>query len=288
LKKLFLMSDQFLYETFIPLIFLLIIAFLLAEFIGRSKHIGWRYTFLLSLSIIPGIIALIFSPSATEKPKKGNNFQRFFGIILILGGVAFFIKSFENPNLITFVMLFSQIVTGRYLIEFADGKIYNNSPKFYFSSSKINSPIENKHSIDSALFNLNDLKQKGILSDEEYKSKIGKIESEKAEQDLKNSTEYKQLKNLLDSGILTRQEFDNKISLLKKSILKKNDFRIIDGFSEGIGLAINSELDYGFVDENGKIVIDFIFEHAENFKNDTAKVRYNGEFRIIDKKGNFI
>ena len=113
---------------------------------------------------------------------------------------------------------------------------------------------------------------------------------------IKETEEYKKLKDLCDKGILSSVEFENKLKILKSKFQENNQilsfenqtFRIVEGFSEGIGLSINSELDYGFVDENGKIVIDFIFEHADNFKNDTAKVRYNGEFRMIDKKGNFI
>lgn len=72
-----------------------------------------------------------------------------------------------------------------------------------------------KIKLDSTIENLKDLKEKGILSEEEYKQKTKKLESEKAEQDLKNSTEYKQLKSLLDSGVLTKDEFESKINLLK-------------------------------------------------------------------------
>ena len=82
----------------------------------------------------------------------------------------------------------------------------NSREKTYIPKTKLDSTIEN----------LKDLKEKGILSEEEYKQKIQKIESEKAEQDLKSSTEYKQLKSLLDSGVLTKDEFEDKINLLKQ------------------------------------------------------------------------
>ena len=146
-----------------------------------------------------------------------------------------------------------------------------------------------KIKLDSTIENLKDLKEKGILTDEEYSQKVQKLESEKYEQDLKNSAEYKQLKSLFDSGVLTNEEFDNKIDFLSENPIKvkTQDFRIVDGFSEGLGLAINSDLDYGFVDESGEIIIDFKFEHAENFINGIAKVRDKGEFKNIDKKGNF-
>ncbi|MBC7524542.1 MAG: SHOCT domain-containing protein [Flavobacterium sp.] len=146
-----------------------------------------------------------------------------------------------------------------------------------------------KVNLDSSISNLKDLKDKGILTDEEYKTKVAKINADKEEQNIKNSLEYKQLKSLLDSGILTKEEFESKLILLKnKPKVKIKDFRIVDGFSEGLALAINSELDYGFVDNEGNIIIPFKFEHAENFKEGIAKVRYNGEFKNINKKGEFI
>jgi len=77
-----------------------------------------------------------------------------------------------------------------------------------------------KIKLDSTIENLKDLKEKGILSEEEYKQKTQKLESEKAEQDLKNSTEYKQLKSLLDSGVLTKEEFEVKTERLKNLELK--------------------------------------------------------------------
>lgn len=140
----------------------------------------------------------------------------------------------------------------------------------------------------SQIVSLSQLKEKGILTEEEYNQKVSKIEQEKAEENLKNSQEYKQLKNLFENNILTEEEFESKIPLLNKPTLKITDFRIIDGFSEGLGLAINSELDYGFVDENLNVVIDFIFDHAENFNCGVAKVIYKGELKIIDKKGNYL
>ena len=68
---------------------------------------------------------------------------------------------------------------------------------------------------DDSLQNLSNLKQKGILTDEEYNQKVNKINAEKDEQELKNSIEYKQLKSLLDSNILTKDEFESKTKLLK-------------------------------------------------------------------------
>lgn len=167
-----------------------------------------------------------------------------------------------------------------------------------YNNYKVNNSVEKvqerkveqvKVNLDNSISSLTDLKDKGILTAEEYKTKVAKINSEKDEQSLKNSLEYKQLKSLLDSGILTKEEFESKLILLKnKPKVKIKDFRIVDGFSEGLALVINFELDYGFVDNEGNIIIPFKFEHAENFKEGIAKVRYNGEFKSINKKGEFI
>lgn len=161
----------------------------------------------------------------------------------------------------------------------------------YYNKHKFEKTPERKteKKLDSNISNLTELKDKGILTDEEFKTKVAKINDEKDEQCLKNSLEYRQLQSLLDGGVLTKEEFDNKVSLLKnkhKVIIK--DFRIVNGFSEGLALAINSELDYGFVDNEGNIVILFKFDHAENFINGIAKVKYNGEFKNINKKGEFV
>lgn len=90
----------------------------------------------------------------------------------------------------------------------------------------------------STIENLKDLKEKGILSYEEYKQKTKKIKAEKAKQDLKNSTEYKQLKSLLDSGVLTKEEFESKLGLLKQ----KGKTISYNNVDEKSILEINSEI----------------------------------------------
>ena len=147
-----------------------------------------------------------------------------------------------------------------------------------------------KVNLDNSISSLKDLKDKGILTTEEYETKVAKINTEKDEQVLKNSLEYRQLKSLTDNGILSKEEFDSKVKILNSRVKEKviDEFRIIDGFSEGLALAINSDLDYGFINENSEVIIEFKFDHAENFIDGVAKVRYNGEFKTINKKGEFI
>ena len=75
--------------------------------------------------------------------------------------------------------------------------------------------------------NLKDLKEKGILTEEEFKSKVEKIEAEKTEQNLKNSIEYKQLKGLFESGVLTKEEFESKIKRLNTNKTTSKNISII-------------------------------------------------------------
>lgn len=102
---------------------------------------------------------------------------------------------------------------------------------------------ENKiNTLNSQVENLKDLKEKGILTNEEYNQKVEKLEAEKAEQDLKNSTEYKQLISLLASGVLTKEEFENKINLLKGFSDKE--------IAEEVILEINSKINNVYFDNN--------------------------------------
>jgi uncharacterized membrane protein len=75
--------------------------------------------------------------------------------------------------------------------------------------------FRNKQNLDSTINDLIELRGKGIISEEEFISKINTIENQKTEFDIKNSNEYKQLKNLFDSGILTKGEFENKIKRIQ-------------------------------------------------------------------------
>ncbi len=80
------------------------------------------------------------------------------------------------------------------------------------------SEFKEEKKLSTSIDDLKDLKQKGILTDEEFSAKIKKVEQDSLEHKLKNSPEYKQLKNLLDSGILTEAEFKDKINEISQTI----------------------------------------------------------------------
>ena len=112
--------------------------------------------------------------------------------------------------------------------------IYNNY-KLENTPEKLSEKkvTEKKIELNTTIDNLLELKEKGILTIDEYNEKVDKIESQKIEVQIKNSSEYKQLKNLFENNILTADEFENKIKLLKtekifKSIVKRNELENSD------------------------------------------------------------
>ena len=235
------MKDQFLYETFIPAIIVVVIALLSAEFVGRSKHIGRGYSFFMMLGLIPGIIGLIFSPSAKKEPTKANLLYSVFGVFLVLAGLYGFYQGIDNFSFINFFALLSYFSSAFYCFELSKGNVLNKEPKYYFEGTNERKDTETKMKLESTVSNLADLKEKGILTNEEYNQKVEKLEVEKAEQDLKNSTEYKQLKSLLDSGVLTKEEFESKIVKINNIINKQLEDKIIDTYNYNVTL-INGEI----------------------------------------------
>ena len=163
-----------------------------------------------------------------------------------------------------------------------------------YNTNQINSTPEKitEKKIDSTIANLTDLRQKGILTELEYKEKLYKIEQEKTEQSLKNSSEYKQLKSLFESNVLTKDEFHNKTNILKNNLKDKSEnlqtvyritkenitLRIVSKNNETIGanVYINDKPapngSYRYRDrfvkilvENGKIKQILYIEHKPKF-----------------------
>lgn len=106
----------------------------------------------------------------------------------------------------------------------------------YYNKHKFENTPERKteKKLDSTISNLTELKEKGILTEVEYNTKVEKIENEKEEQTIKNSLEYKQLKSLFDGGILTKEEFESKIQLLQKVSYKEVDTKEISKILDSV------------------------------------------------------
>lgn len=134
------MNEEFFYEILSPLIIFGLLFFAIAEFIGRSKHIGRWWTFFLMFAFFPGIIALIFSPNARKKPTKGNTIHTIFGVLFLILGVFSFFGKIDRYQLSDFFANIGVIATGFYLINFAKGKILNKNPKFFFNYLKSDFP----------------------------------------------------------------------------------------------------------------------------------------------------
>lgn len=175
--------------------------------------------------------------------------------------------------------------------------IFNNVK--YASKSETKQIRQSSNKI-SELENVRDkleyLKNSSLLTEEEFSIKSKKIDDNISFEYLINTEEYKNLKQLLDVKVLTTEEFNTKIELLKKYLEKQNlfninstqQYNIIDGFRDGYAKVINEDLEYGFIDESGKLVIPFFYELAENFSESLAMIMINGKFGYIDKNNNII
>lgn len=161
-------------------------------------------------------------------------------------------------------------------------------------SSKEERDVEKEEDLQSELFNiktqtLEELKEKGILTEQEYEEKIKKVVDENISKSLENYTEYKQLKALYKDDILTKEEFENKVRFLKNK-LKARIAKQEEGepYYEGLRTFTDKELNYGFEDELGNILVEPIYEYADNFKEGLALVRQNGKFGFINKLGDVV
>lgn len=83
------------------------------------------------------------------------------------------------------------------------------------SFDTFNTESENKlRTSKSSINDLIDLKNKGLISENEFKQKVEILEADKIDVKIKQSDEYKKLKGLFESNILTEEEFNNKVRIL--------------------------------------------------------------------------
>lgn len=150
------------------------------------------------------------------------------GVGLIVGlaiGTSLYIwnsDNFTKPQKIGLVccIIFPPMQWGSILLVLAYNKYQSENTN---EAKTVKQNFRNKQNLDSTINDLIELRGKGIISEEEFMSKVYTIENQKTEFDIKNSTEYKQLKNLFDSGILTKEEFESKIKLIKDASKKVVD-----------------------------------------------------------------
>jgi hypothetical protein len=140
--------------------------------------------------------------------------------------------------------------------------------------------IEKKINLNSSIENLLELKEKGILTIDEFNEKIEKIETQKIEEEIKNSSEFKQLKSLFDNNILTLAEFENKIKLLENKYLKKN------GNSEVV-VSIKPKYDFRILSERKKFdtawgsYTEYELEYSDGHKGEVYKGGDSGKYFYV-------
>ena len=148
----------------------------------------------------------------TEKLNMENNTGIGILVALTFTSTVFVINTeyyTKNQKVILYLLFLfppAQWILGTILL------LWNkqNTNTIGFSVDKSNKQIDE----------LKKLRTKGVLTEDEYESKV-KIIIEKQELDnFTKSAEYKSLEKLKDSGILTKNEFKEKSELLKNSFLK--------------------------------------------------------------------
>jgi len=114
------------------MVFVIIVFLLLSEFLGRAKHIGrWWTFFLLLAGFIPGLIAVISSPSARKNPTKGGKGHAIWAWVCLVFGILNTISFFHsNGKAGQFFFLF--LILSFYLFALSKGDVINRNPKFYF------------------------------------------------------------------------------------------------------------------------------------------------------------
>jgi hypothetical protein len=215
--------------TILTLIIIVFLFFLISEFFGRRKHIGRWWTFILLIGgFVFGIIALIFSPSANSKPTKGNRLHiisGFISLILlgIIGMIPFLYRLFNGIKVngsIGFSISF--ILLGVYLLELGRGRIVNKKPKYYFLKKEMTTSNLDVISFEKQKEILIDLKNNNILSDEEYRSKLNKLEEEE------NKINVERFENQISNAVNEEIKplLQKLIDLKNANLLSNDEFEI--------------------------------------------------------------
>ena len=92
---------------------------------------------------------------------------------------------------------------------------------YYKTQNSIQNVARRKNQAETANYEgkintLRELKNKELLTEEEYNQKANTLKNSIAETELKQSEDYKKLKSLFDANLLTKEEFEQKLDLLSK------------------------------------------------------------------------
>ena len=139
------------------------------------------------------------------------------------------------------------------------------------------------NSFDDKINSLKELKDKEILTAQEYNDKVKNLENQKQDSELKSSEDYKKLKSLFEDGILTKEEFENKVEILKSKLnnLPKIYFQKL---GEGKSFSLGKYEEFIYIDKNGRK-----FENIyKRLSNNLYFIYQKGELKYFKSKFDLI
>lgn len=230
-----------------------------------------------------------------------RNFKIIVGFFLIGISIYTFLEMYPNEygaglwGVATGTVII--ILIGAALIYSTQHKIIKEEKRKEAEYKKERSIINEISEKEENLINLRD---KDILSEEEFKSKMSKIHQDRTKTELKKTKEYLQLQQLYRSKILTGEEFDSKVDLLLKkqniepleiglkNKLINTGYHQIRDFKEGRARIWDENQLFGFIDENYHIIVEPKFTLAEDFSEGLALVYLYDNYGFINKKGEIV
>ncbi|NGZ90404.1 SHOCT domain-containing protein [Psychroflexus maritimus] len=130
---------------------------------------------------------------------------------------------------------------------------------------------------ENKLDDLKDLKDKGILTQDEFNQKSAKLKADKTKKEVEQTAEYKKLKDLYDDGILTKEEFESKTKNLFQKFKNINNIKVNlygQWLSEDMVYLFNMDNSFKFYPKNTKESI-YKSGHWKIIDKNTIIVNYN-------------
>lgn len=230
-----------------------------------------------------------------------REFKIIIGFILIGVSVFTFFNTYDQYYE---EELYGAITVFVILIAIGVGLIYNAEYKNIKEEKRKETEYKKERAIINDISekeeNLINLRDKGILSEEEFNSKISKVRQDKAKTKIEKTKEFQQLYQLYNSKILTTEEFDSKVNLLitkqniepqeegLKNKLTNTGYHQIGEFKEGRAKIWDENQNYGFIDKNYDVILKPKFDLVEDFSDGLAMVMLSGDYGFINKDGELI
>lgn len=235
----------------------------------------------------------------SEKERESEavkNFKIIAGVILIIVTLYTFFTTYKQYRgeeiygaLTVLILLILIGVSLVYSTQHKTIKENKRKENIYNEERNVKKDLQSKRQ------KLKNLRDKDLLSESEYLAKIKDLRKNEIELQIQKTEEYKELQSLYQSGILTEEELESKLNKLRMQYdaqeehltqeLARPDYVVDGSHKDGLAKIINQDLNYGFVDRSGNIVIDMKYEFAEDFSEELAVVRLNNKFGFVDRTG---